>query len=247
MEVHHHAHHHGKKNWKAYFWEFLMLFLAVFCGSMAEYQLEHKIERDREYAYVKSMIEDLQQDTAKLRLSMIAFDSQDPHFDTIINCFDLLTKGYDHQLRNSLGLIIGYRDFFPTDKTLQQLKNAGGLRLIRNKKAADGITLYDTRLKEHEKTQNNLEEIFLKFYDLHQDLHDNLHADKDKAAIGIEAMEQGNKNYLLRSDAATLGQYYNKIKVYRSIRKRAYTRMQTLQQEAVSLMQLLREAYKLTS
>jgi hypothetical protein len=25
-----------------------MLFLAVFCGFLAEYQLEHKIERDRE-------------------------------------------------------------------------------------------------------------------------------------------------------------------------------------------------------
>ncbi len=87
----------------------------------------------------------------------------------------------------------------------------------------------------------------MKFYDLHQDIHDNLHADKDKTAIGIAAMEAGNKNYLLRSDAATLGQYYNKIKVYRSIRKRAYARMQTLQQEAVSLMQLLREAYKLKS
>lgn len=247
MEVHHHAHHHGKKNWKAYFWEFMMLFLAVFCGSMAEYQLEHKIENDREKTYIKSMIEDLQQDTAKLRLSMTAFDSQDPHFDTIFARFDLLTKGYDHQLRNSLNLIVGYRDFFPTDKTMQQLKNAGGLRLIRNKKAADGITLYDTRLKEHEKTQANLEEIFMKFYDLHQDIHDNLHADKDRASIGIEAMEAGNKNYLLRNDVATLGQYYNKIKVYRSIRKKAHARMQTLQQEAVSLMQLLREVYDLKS
>jgi hypothetical protein len=51
MEVHHHAHDpavpHHKKNWKSYFWEFLMLFLAVFCGFLAEYQLEHKIERDR--------------------------------------------------------------------------------------------------------------------------------------------------------------------------------------------------------
>ena len=48
MEVHHHAHHGGKKNWKSYFWEFLMLFLAVFCGFLAEYQLEHIFERERE-------------------------------------------------------------------------------------------------------------------------------------------------------------------------------------------------------
>ena len=55
MEVHHHSHEsHGKKNWKSYFWEFLMLFLAVFCGFLAEYQLEHTIEKDREKQYIRS-------------------------------------------------------------------------------------------------------------------------------------------------------------------------------------------------
>jgi len=44
MEVHHHGHTERKK-WTHYFWEFLMLFLAVFCGFLAEYQLEHKIEK----------------------------------------------------------------------------------------------------------------------------------------------------------------------------------------------------------
>ena len=34
-----------------YFWKFLMLFLAVFCGFMAEYQLEHRIERESEKAH----------------------------------------------------------------------------------------------------------------------------------------------------------------------------------------------------
>jgi hypothetical protein len=61
MEVHAHSHNHGKKNWKAYFWEFLMLFLAVFCGFLAEYQLEHKIEKDRELQYIRSLYEDLKE------------------------------------------------------------------------------------------------------------------------------------------------------------------------------------------
>jgi len=45
MEVHHHGHVHEKKKWKEYLFQFLMLFLAVFCGFLAEYQLEHKIEK----------------------------------------------------------------------------------------------------------------------------------------------------------------------------------------------------------
>lgn len=67
MEVHHHPHHEGKKNWKSYFWEFLMLFLAVFCGFLAEYQLEHKIESDREKQYVVSMIADINEDAVKIK------------------------------------------------------------------------------------------------------------------------------------------------------------------------------------
>src|SRR6188474_3376066 len=66
MEVHHHAHHGGKKNWKAYFWEFIMLFLAVFCGFLAEYQLEHKIEKNREMQFMETMVEDLRSDSAQL-------------------------------------------------------------------------------------------------------------------------------------------------------------------------------------
>ena len=63
MEVHSHAHTERKK-WTHYLWEFLMLFLAVFCGFLAEYQLEHKIEKDREKVYMQNMLEDLEADTA---------------------------------------------------------------------------------------------------------------------------------------------------------------------------------------
>lgn len=48
MEVHHHGHVQEKKKWLEYLFQFFMLFLAVFCGFLAEYQLEHKIESDKE-------------------------------------------------------------------------------------------------------------------------------------------------------------------------------------------------------
>ena len=66
MEVHAHS-HTARKKWAHYFWEFLMLFLAVFCGFLAEYQLEHTIEKSREKQYMISMLEDLQIDTAMLQ------------------------------------------------------------------------------------------------------------------------------------------------------------------------------------
>lgn len=73
MEVHHHGHVHEKKKWKEYLFQFLMLFLAVFCGFLAEYQLEHKIEKDRELQFIKSLVTDLHDDV-KLLDEMIAFE-----------------------------------------------------------------------------------------------------------------------------------------------------------------------------
>ena len=74
MEVHHHA-HTARKKWTHYFWEFLMLFLAVFCGFLAEYQLEHKIEKDRAKQYVYSLYEDLKTDTARLNF-LLGYDDE---------------------------------------------------------------------------------------------------------------------------------------------------------------------------
>ena len=56
MEVHHHS-HTSRKKWTHYFWEFIMLFFAVLSGFFAEYQLEHKIEKDRARQFLQSMVE----------------------------------------------------------------------------------------------------------------------------------------------------------------------------------------------
>ncbi|SRR5258706_9530729 len=69
METHaHHLHKApGKKIWH-YLFEFFMLFLAVFCGFLAEYQLEHKIEKIREKQFMASMIQDLASDTSAISI-----------------------------------------------------------------------------------------------------------------------------------------------------------------------------------
>jgi hypothetical protein len=145
MEVHHHTHHeHGKRNWKSYFWEFLMLFLAVFCGFLAEYQLEHKIERDREKIYMKSMSEDLKSDTAQLSANSHLRQKRIEMVDSLILL--LSSPDYSSGLNDiyfygrSLSLNI---DFFPNDRTIQQLKNSGSLRLVHNAVVSNGIMDYD--------------------------------------------------------------------------------------------------------
>jgi len=152
MEVHHHAHDpaapHHKKNWKSYFWEFLMLFLAVFCGFFAEYQLEHKIERDRGKQYLYSFYEDLVTDSSHFNSLLNVFEKKLSVLQTMSPCYDTLLS--DHPSKNCLSNIIqyttGFLDMIYTDRTLVQLKNAGGLRLLK-KGDADSILLYDNLLR----------------------------------------------------------------------------------------------------
>ncbi|MBS1633358.1 MAG: DUF1820 family protein [Bacteroidetes bacterium] len=147
MEVHHHTHPgHGKKTWKEYFWEFLMLFLAVFCGFLAEYKLEQTFEKHREKEFITSMIEDAITDTASIHTAIPLNLARINYADSLaVACF-----GYKGTPNDNLRLYqfqrkcIYYPDLvYPSDRTLFQLKNSGGMRLIRNKKAVEDIVAYD--------------------------------------------------------------------------------------------------------
>ena len=152
MEVHHHA-HTERKRWTHYFWEFLMLFLAVFCGFLAEYMLEHKIEKDRERQFIKSLVNYIKADIAQLNLTIQRRDEKVKRLDSLIyliNSPDFADHGSSIYL-NAIhtGRLIDIR-FTANDGTLQQLKNSGGLRLIRNRTVVDSIAHYDVSVRNLE-------------------------------------------------------------------------------------------------
>ena len=147
MEVHAHT-HTARKKWTHYFWEFLMLFLAVFCGFLAEYKLEQKIERHKEKEYILSMIADLVTDTVNINTHTIYRNDRHRRLDSL----SLLLRLPDYSQHT--GLIYYYARWVPrnsffntTDRTIQQLKNAGGMRLITKKAASDAILAYDAQVK----------------------------------------------------------------------------------------------------
>ena len=147
MEVHTHTHTERKK-WTHYFWEFLMLFLAVFCGFLAENQREHMIEHKREEQYMKSLKEDAEADIKQIDRLEIELQNFINRLDSIA---DDLNRSFDRSPSlntfKQISLGFGFSDFIYTDRTMQQLKNAGGMRLIRNLKVADSIVEYDAMVR----------------------------------------------------------------------------------------------------
>jgi len=142
MEVHQHT-HTPRKKWTHYFWEFLMLFLAVFCGFLAEYALEHRIEKDREEQYLRSFVEDLEKDTISLQNRIEYCNLTIARADSAIAVFN------DPRLDELAGEIYYFlrwmhrSDVFSVnDRTIIQLRNAGGMRLVSNQSVSDSIIDY---------------------------------------------------------------------------------------------------------
>jgi hypothetical protein len=147
MEVHAHT-HTARKKWTHYLWEFLMLFFAVFCGFLAEYQLEHKIEKEKSRQYIFSFYEDLKKDTTTFSGVIKSYEIKLNAFKDRESCFKSLKK--NKKLDTCLFPLISnsesFTDLVYSEGTMQQLKNAGGLRLL-SKDEADGILVYDNLLR----------------------------------------------------------------------------------------------------
>jgi hypothetical protein len=147
MEVHHHAHHEGKKNWKSYFWEFLMLFLAVFCGFLAEYQLEHKIEKDRLKKFMYDMTKNLEYDRTRIAINLPTNYSLRSYLDSFRNEIqqNLLGKENIKKLYYYAFTASGSGIVVFNKSTITQLRNSGQLRLVENDSLTNEIIDYYDR------------------------------------------------------------------------------------------------------
>ena len=114
--------------------EFLMLFLAVFCGFLAEHQLEHKIEGDREMVYIESIIEDLKIDTTNLAYVIEEFKQNDIYIDTILKMYPKLSDGYNDTLHRNLRTTHGFPDFICSDKNDATIKKRWGIAIVAKQK-----------------------------------------------------------------------------------------------------------------
>jgi hypothetical protein len=130
MEFHHP--HIKKKKFKECFFEFIMIFLAVTLGFFAENIREHRVEHEREIQFMHSLLEDLKIDTAQVSRYIGFYRSIRNYCDSIqlsiahSNIFEISNDFYNYTRK-----LAQYDRYYHTDRTMQQLKNAGNMRLIR--------------------------------------------------------------------------------------------------------------------
>ncbi len=145
MEVHKHPHHvTHKKKWGEYLLEFLMLFLAVFLGFLAENIREHTVEKEREKQFIMSLISDLKDDTLIITRQINYIERGLILFDSL----SLMLESPESAKKNEEAIYytsrMGIRlaPLANNTRTIDQLKNSGGFRLIRKQEVSSRIMKY---------------------------------------------------------------------------------------------------------
>ena len=221
MEVHAHTHPPpggtGRKKWTHYLFEFLMLFLAITLGFFVENQREHYIEHRREKQYIRSYLEDLKTDIIQLDSIILKRNHRKITMDSLNYMLDLPEPDiYGKQIYYyTRWLTIAYV-FFNNDRTIQQLKNGGNLRLIRNQEASDAIMAYDRQVRWLVIVTDREQEFFLELVKKIEEIFDSRVFNKMATGTFGFNMPEGEPR-LLKKDKLTIQQMLNKIHFLNSV------------------------------
>ena len=251
MEVHHHP-HVAKKNFKEYFLEFLMIFLAVTLGFIAENIREHINESAQGKQYIQSLVEDLESDTARMN-DIIQFDEvKITALNSMYQCYDTVTNNL--KATSCMGELIKYskvnRPFILNDRTITQLANAGGYRLLK-KEDADSILAYERMYKNdydfettiYQEAQNNVRNTL-------NELANFKVVSPIETVSSLSGADSGSSSlngWLLFSDnKELLNKWFNQLQLYLRVTKAQSILLKRLQVKATNLINFYKRKHHLT-
>ena len=147
MEVHSHT-QTPRKKWTHYFWEFFMLFLAVTLGFFVENEREHYIEHSREKQYLLSLVNDLNEDVKILETHITSHATKGLQMDTLISLLKNKPKQEQYNRVYYFGRIASRNNIFNyNNRTIDQMRNSGAFRLVRNQQISNLIMSYYGQIK----------------------------------------------------------------------------------------------------
>lgn len=237
MEVHHHP-EVGKKNFKEYLLEGLMIFIAVTLGFFAESLREHINERSKEGDYIVSLAQDLRTDTARIDQALKIDTGELSVSDSLMGL--LLQPATDpHNIREAYNIVwvtMDQEDVHFSNRTYDELKSSGDMRLIHSRKVTDSIEYYENGIR-------NCED---------QDAY----YGRETSAMGdvcgtiflsrFRFRPPGQEPFRFAStDPAAINMYCSRLGFYQGV-LRSYIRMiREQKQDAVALLSLLQKEYDL--
>ena len=176
----------------------------------------------REIQFIRSMCEDLKSDTFLLRLQTRLRQQTIMRIDSLIYFLkqpdpDEFGKPIYYYARS----ITRHYAFLSNDRTIQQLKNAGNLRLIRKQTVSDSLMAYDIYMRRTELTKLREEDFLTAYIETMKQIFDG--SEFDKMTIAVPAPMQidwkwpeGNPP-LFRKDKESIQKLINELHFVKSI------------------------------
>jgi len=232
-----------KKKPQDYFFDFFMLFLAVTLGFFVNNLNENLSERQREKQYINSLITDLEIDTAEIRTIHSDIERRIAGIDTLMNILENRDqKNFINNLYYYSFRYLNSAEFHTTsDRTISQLKSAGGLRLIQKKGESDYIVQY---YSSAENVRFNTDYCLKEFYRI---------MDYEKEIFDFGVLRRNNIGALrelpdlrlINADPLVINQLYNQVLVYTGSLINYNSLITDLKKEAESLLSFTRKSYKI--
>ena len=220
-----------------------MLFLAISAGFLVENMREHYIENKRERVFIKSFIEDLKQDTSNITTNTQARMSKVMVMDSLIKLLNKPDPNTDGQSAYYFGRRITRSTLFQSnDRTIKQLKNSGGLRLIRNQAASNTIMEYDQSIEYINYLQYNRETHELtELYRFLSQLYDGTVL--ETMIDGMEIKRPAGNPSLRTTDRKLIQDFTYFLHQYKTTSIVVNARLQTLKKAATENLKFLQKEY----
>src|SRR5690348_3533041 len=241
MEVHHHP-HVEKKGFKEYFLEFLMIFLAVTMGFIAENIREHINDTAQGKQYIQSLVEDLESDTARMNDIIQLDEVKITALNSMYQCYDTVTNNL--KATSCMGELIKYskvnRPFILNDRTITQLANAGGYRLLK-KEDADSILAYERMYRNtydfettiYQEAQNNVRNTL-------NELANFKVVSPIETVSSLSGADSGssslNGSLLFSNNKELLNKWFNQLQLYLRVTKAQSILLNSLRAKATNLI-----------
>lgn len=234
-----------KKNWKSYFKEFFMLFLAVFCGFLAENYRESLSTRKIEKEYILSLIEDLKTDTTNLS----GYSSFRKEKSVLMDSLAGMMLSENRSLMGNeiyflARQVFNEQAFFYSDGTIQQLKNAGNLRLLRKRNVVNTLLTYEKKVKELEEWDENDNRTKSTFREMGGKVFNSSELNKTMDYDMRFVMPTDNPQ-LITDDFGLINEIAFQIHYLSKMTKGNSLRAEFLRNDAIQLLELIHSEYKL--
>ncbi|MEO7292572.1 MAG: hypothetical protein ABIW34_05690 [Ginsengibacter sp.] len=235
-----------EKHFKHYLFEFFMLFIAITLGFFVENIREHMVEKSREKEYVISMIADMKNDIKQLDSLNDRRKLKQQMIDSILFILDQPDPNiFGNQLYYFARWLPRPIRIITSDGTMQQLKNAGNLRLLQSKKSVDAIMEYDQLVRFNVNVEEREEILIQQFYPSLKKIFDPRIFEKMVSGMRISRPE-GNPR-LLHADKESLNEFYSHVHFLKNVNSYSFEYEEKRMRMAKRVLNVLKQEYNLNN